>query len=37
MMIFILSYLAIWAITGIVLLIGWSYALDILLAQLGIK
>ena len=37
MMIFILSYLAIWAITGIVLLIGWSYALDILLAQLGIN
>jgi len=37
MMIFILSYLAIWAITGIVLLIGWSYFLDILLAQLGIN
>ena len=37
MMIFILSYLAIWAITGIVLLIGWSYALDILLAQFGIN
>lgn len=37
MMIFILSYLAIWAITGIVLLIGWSYALDILLPQLGIN
>ena len=35
--IFILSYLAIWAITGIVLLIGWSYALDILLLQLGIN
>lgn len=33
MMIFILSYLAIWAITGIVLLIGWSYVLDILLAN----
>ena len=37
MVIFILSYLAIWAIIGIVLLIGWSYALDILLAQLGIN
>jgi predicted metal-binding membrane protein len=37
MMIFILSYLAVWAITGIVLLIGWSYTLDILLAQLGIN
>jgi predicted metal-binding membrane protein len=37
MMIFILSYLAIWAITGIILLIGWSYALDILLSQLGMN
>jgi predicted metal-binding membrane protein len=37
MVIFILSYLAIWAIIGIVLLIGWSYALDILLTQLGIN
>src|SRR5918996_155115 len=37
MMIFILSYLAIWAITGIVLLIGWSYAVDIILPQLGIN
>ncbi|MGH9975132.1 MAG: DUF2182 domain-containing protein, partial [Nitrososphaeraceae archaeon] len=37
MMIFILSYLVIWAIIGIVLLIGWSYALDILLAQLGMN
>lgn len=37
MMIFILSYLAIWAITGIILLIGWSYAIDILLSQLGIN
>lgn len=35
--IFILSYLAIWAITGIVLLMGWSYALDILLPQLGLN
>src|SRR5919106_754544 len=37
MMIFILSYLAIWAITGIVLLIGWSYAVDMILPQLGIN
>ena len=37
MVIFILSYLAIWVIIGIVLLIGWSYALDILLTQLGIN
>jgi predicted metal-binding membrane protein len=37
LMVFILSYLAIWAIIGIVLLIGWSYALDILLTQLGIN
>ena len=37
LVIFILSYLAIWAIIGIVLLIGWSFALDILLAQLGIN
>jgi len=37
MMIFILSYLAIWAITGTILLIGWSYALDILLSQLGMN
>jgi predicted metal-binding membrane protein len=37
MMIFILSYLAIWAITGIILLIGWSYALDILLSQMGMN
>ena len=37
MMIFILSYLAIWAITGIILLIGWTYALDILLSQLGMN
>jgi len=36
-MIFILSYLAIWAITGIILLIGWSYALDILLSQMGMN
>jgi predicted metal-binding membrane protein len=37
MVIFILSYLAIWAIIGIVLLTGWSFALDILLTQLGIN
>ena len=37
LIIFILSYLAIWAITGIVLLIGWSYALDIILPQLGMN
>jgi predicted metal-binding membrane protein len=37
LMIFILSYLAIWAIIGLVLLIGWSFAIDILLTQLGIN
>jgi predicted metal-binding membrane protein len=37
MMIFVLSYLAIWAITGIVLLVGWSFFLDMLLVQLGLN
>lgn len=37
MMIFILSYLAIWAITGIVLLVGWSFFFDTLLLQLGLN
>lgn len=33
---FVASYLAIWAITGIVLLVGWSFFLDTLLLQLGL-
>ena len=37
MMIFILSYLAIWAITGIVLLVGWSFLFDKQLLKLGLN
>ena len=32
---FVLAYLAIWAVTGVVLLVGWSLFFDILLSQLG--
>jgi predicted metal-binding membrane protein len=32
---FVSAYLAIWALTGIVLLIGWSFLFDTLLLQLG--
>jgi predicted metal-binding membrane protein len=32
---FVSSYLAIWALTGLILLIGWSFLLDSLLLQLG--
>ena len=34
---FLSSYLAIWAVTGISLLIGWSVVLDALLLQLGMN
>jgi predicted metal-binding membrane protein len=34
---FLSSYLAIWAVTGISLLIGWSVVLDTLLLQLGMN
>jgi predicted metal-binding membrane protein len=33
--IFVSAYLAIWALTGLVLLVGWSYFFDTLLPQLG--
>ena len=33
--IFISAYLAIWALTGVVLLVGWSFLFDTLLLQLG--
>src|SRR5918995_5057201 len=32
---FVSAYLAIWALTGIVLLVGWSFLFDTLLLQLG--
>ena len=32
---FVLAYLAIWAVTGVVLLVGWSLFFDILLPRLG--
>jgi predicted metal-binding membrane protein len=34
---FVSSYLAIWALTGIALLVGWSFVLNSLLLQLGIN
>jgi predicted metal-binding membrane protein len=34
---FVSSYLAIWALTGIVLLVGWSFFLDTLLLQLELN
>ena len=34
---FLSSYLAIWVLTGISLLIGWSFVLDTLLLQLGMN
>jgi predicted metal-binding membrane protein len=34
---FVASYLAIWAMTGIVLLVGWSFFLDTMLLQLGLN
>jgi predicted metal-binding membrane protein len=37
LMIFILSYLAIWALTGVVLLVGWSFLFDTLLQQLEVN
>jgi predicted metal-binding membrane protein len=33
--VFVSAYLAIWALTGLVLLVGWSFFFDILLPQLG--
>jgi predicted metal-binding membrane protein len=33
--IFVSAYLAIWALTGLVLLVGWSFFFDILFPQLG--
>ena len=36
-MAFVSSYLAIWALTGIILLVGWSFLFDMLLLQLGIN
>ena len=36
-MAFVSSYLAIWALTGIILLVGWSFLFDTLLLQLGIN
>jgi predicted metal-binding membrane protein len=33
--IFVSTYLAIWALTGLVLLVGWSFFFDTLLSQLG--
>jgi predicted metal-binding membrane protein len=35
--VFVSSYLAIWALTGIALLSGWSFVLDSLLLQLGMN
>jgi predicted metal-binding membrane protein len=35
--IFVSAYLAIWALTGIVLLVGWSFFFDALLLQLGLN
>jgi predicted metal-binding membrane protein len=34
---FVSSYLAIWALTGIALLVGWSFVLNSLLLQLGMN
>lgn len=34
---FVSAYLAIWALTGIVLLVGWSFLFDTLLLQLGLN
>jgi Predicted metal-binding integral membrane protein (DUF2182) len=34
---FVSAYLAIWALTGIVLLVGWSFFFDTLLLQLGLN
>lgn len=34
---FVSSYLAIWALTGIALLVGWSFVMDSLLLQLGMN
>jgi predicted metal-binding membrane protein len=34
---FVSAYLAVWALTGIVLLAGWSYFFDMLLLQLGLN
>ena len=36
-MAFVSSYLAIWALTGVILLVGWSFLFDTLLLQLGIN
>lgn len=33
---FVSAYLVIWAITGIILLVGWSFLLDTLILQLGL-
>jgi predicted metal-binding membrane protein len=33
--IFVSAYLAIWALTGLVLLVGWSFFFDMVLSQLG--
>lgn len=33
---FVSAYLVIWAVTGIILLVGWSFLLDILILQLGL-
>jgi predicted metal-binding membrane protein len=33
--VFVSTYLGIWALTGLVLLVGWSFFFDILLPQLG--
>jgi predicted metal-binding membrane protein len=34
---FVSAYLAIWALTGIILLVGWSFLFDTLLFQLGLN
>ena len=33
---FVSAYLVIWAVTGIILLVGWSFLLDTLILQLGL-
>jgi predicted metal-binding membrane protein len=34
---FVSAYLAIWALTGVVLLVGWSFLFDTLILQLGLN